>query len=238
MPSRIFEYHKDLEPENCGWRPVNFPNGGTTDSATMVHDILEHFPRDPLLSDVEDEILALGASLHIREDYFGLKHGLNIGLTYKTAEDLVSLLGDVVFGDQVLQPLKSYQRRGSRLASYVEWCAQLGVFKFKTFNRGTDDDSEATATAAINERFGSEAELRKRLECWLLRGARQAKCRYRNRDGSAMWSDYLCSFFVLAERELEIKLALMRASGRVRVSLQPTTGKVSVSVVEDPVLSI
>jgi hypothetical protein len=78
---KSFIYKEDQEYGNLGWVELNAPDCfNTGDGRLVAHDTLEHFK--PIYGNysVEDELLALGASMYIRgeQGYFADRHSPSI----------------------------------------------------------------------------------------------------------------------------------------------------------------
>lgn len=235
MPSKIFEFCEDEEFGGWGWKPVNFPGANTAEAMGIVHDILEHFPRDRMLSEIEDELLALGASLHVRgEGYYASKTTGDARPAFQMAPELANILDRALFGDEKLRRFRPQRHRNEDLKEQIQCCVDLAFKSFFNRNSALTGEIPVRITEAIEDQFGSQAEMRARMAYWLLRGARQAKTRYRHRWGACMANAELSCFFSSAEATLEKRLKDMGDYGRIRITLRPKTHTIKVTPVSDP----
>lgn len=230
MPARTFEY----SPSEKGWIPVDFPNADAASENGMVHDILEHFPANPNLSPLEDELLALGAFLHIRtEDYYAhYRPDFYPVDSWKRAANSIS--GFILEILESSNSLKAYPQpicRNASLSAKIKDSVEQGLTSFIDEYLYLKEPLTPCPTALIEAKFGSIESLKSALEYWMLRGFRQAKQRYRYPDGSAVSSEKLSFFYGRAEQELAAQLGSgeFEAHGRIRVSLSPASGKVRIT---------
>lgn len=65
MSSMTFQWGED-DRGNRGWIPKGYPHFDVVSAGQFGHDCLEHFPRGLKHGKIADELMALGARLHIR----------------------------------------------------------------------------------------------------------------------------------------------------------------------------
>lgn len=207
MPSRIFEYTYDEEFESYGLRMINMPHFNVGDGLTCAHDLLEHFPNDK--GEVEDELMALGASLHVRDND---SYGKYTGSRYNAAENLsgdLAYLGNYLNGRSLLMaPPKA--RRLNNCNEDIEQTIQ-----------------EAVRLAKIEidamDLYDTEWFDRKKLEGWLRHGYRRARRRYQ----TPSWR--MCGFFMHVRDQIDQVVKYMGRGERIRVTAYPVYNKLFIS---------
>ncbi len=207
MPSRIFEYTYDEEFGSHGLRMINMPHFNVGDGLTCTHDLLEHFPNDK--GEVEDELMALGASLHVRDnDSFGNCSGNRYSAAENLSSDLANL-GNYLNGRSLLMaPPKA--RRLNNCDEGIEQTIQ-----------------EAVRLAKIEidamDLYDTEWFDRKKLEGWLRHGYRRARRRY----PTPSW--HMCGFFMHVRDRIDQVAKYMDLGQRIKVTAYPAYNKLFIS---------
>lgn len=178
-----------------------------------IHDMLEHMPHDK--GDTEGELMALGASLHVREHYAAL---------IRTGR---------------FDPVDSIQSEFTFLCNYRQRDGVTGRLRDPGRTARLDDDEresciQAIALGAMRFVLGEGFE---RKECewieperiigWMRRGYRRAQSRFR---GIASWQ--LSSVFHEAEQRFEQVLKHAEEGQKVKASIDVRRHVVEIEVVE------
>lgn len=177
-------------------RPWADPLGGLA----AIHDMLEHMPHDK--GDTEGEIMALGASLHVREHYGAV---IRSGLF----DPVDSIASEFRFQceyrarDRVTGPLRDPGRTERLFDDERESCVQAIAHRCKRLCLDEGVDREDAAWIEPGKVIG-----------WLRRGYRRAQRRFR---GIASWQ--LSQVFHEAEQGFEDCLKGAEAGYRVRAEI-------------------
>ena len=82
---------------SIGWKPSNMPAFDPLMGMGIAHDILEHMPKD---DSTTGELMALGASMHIRgNEYYVRKGRINPNPSYQMHGEIAELLYKVSTGE-------------------------------------------------------------------------------------------------------------------------------------------
>lgn len=164
-----------------GWVLANMPAFDPLQGMAVAHDILEHWPND---DSTTGELLALGASIHVRNtqystrrrEEFARRYGGRGIITEETvrpsfngAGEVAELLYKIACGQW--QPLRDYPtkfvRRGLSEFAFEECVHYVRLVRRELYERGDDDTVRLTQRDARN------------VLCWLATGYQRAVRRYK-----------------------------------------------------------
>ena len=162
-----------------------------------AHDMLEHFARDR--GTVEEELMALGASLHVRRAnvrWFD-RASDNIGSDFRDQSRYLADSGREELDDPG-------RTRATEIDSIVRDAVE---YARKDWSYGSDDETPPLLMDA------------ERIVGWFRKGYRKAKARYRNIDEQALWYT-----FSRIEGEAERAIKRMDEGEIVTITAYPDAG--------------
>lgn len=212
MIVRSFDCKEHEEYGGLGWAMVGKPYMEPLGGMAVAHDILEHFPSDN--GSVEEEFMALGASLLVRdgETYFQQKGNMHSAAA-NIASDFVQHYHAIIQNGWSL----SFREPGRyRMPSEVRDDIKAIIAEGRRTLR--DEIGEDY------KEFFSKSNQQKAMG-WFARGYRKARRRYR---GIPAYS--LCHAFVEIERQADKHLKFAEEGQRLKVSVDLARNRVETSV--------
>ena len=213
MITRTFICEEHEEFGGLGWRPENIPNADPLSGMTVAHDCMEHFKSDN--GGLEAELMAFGASLHVREAggwYYNQPNSQ--GAAYNMSGEIAEFMLKIKLGEEYLMTAP----RTYALSDGMEDTVQEVILMAKKSFREEYEDEEELNSRTI-----------KTFIDWLRIGYRKAIKRY----GDA--SPYSLSY-IFSQIADEADKHLKYAEGfgeKLIVSFCPRSEKVSVRIIED-----
>lgn len=165
---KTFKFEKVEHPEygEYGWRMINTnmdPLGGMG----VAHDCLEHFGESDVT--LSSELVALGASLFTRQDYYSAKGKFYTDPGKHVSSDLVEIMNCVARGENIVTPSKTYRDSGCD--------DQITIALLECTKELREDVCMAEALTLLHVESN-------KIRSWLRIGYRKAKLRYR---GHSNW---------------------------------------------------
>lgn len=215
MLTRFFECREHEEFGSLGWAMVGKPAFDPLGGMTVAHDILEHFPNDN--GSVEDEFMALGASLLVRDGnvYYAQK-----GSRYSAGANIAS---DFVEHYHVMCRERSgfsFQEPG-RTQTPRDIESDLDTI----FHEGRKILQAELEPEDYNEFFSPQQQAKAR--GWFIRGYRKACRRYRNIEPFR-----LCVVFTAIEQKADKLLEYAKIGQRMKIAVNIKAEKV-IAGIED-----
>ncbi len=200
----VFTCDRHEEFGSNGWRLKTQPDFDPLGGMAVAHDILEHFPGGD--GSPSDELMALGASLHVRDGYHQ-----NGSAGYNIGGDLPELMRHVFYENMSLRPAPITKPCDAEVEAEIS--AALDVLE--TDLEYWSDDQEIRTTI---KRYYAD------MRGWMRLGYRKAKKRFKG-----LRRDQIQSLFYTIEHEADrvLKMAEEGAELTVSVTLSSLSAKIT-----------